>query len=88
MMLKEELNKLRKLAGLSQVIEAMKAPAVGEYFGASDSGKPETHTEAELSRVYDILLLAEKINLKQEVWEALPRSLRSEFNYSHWKYTK
>ena len=67
----------------------MEPPYEGKGMGCWDQGPPIDFTPYELSRVYDMLFIAE-VELGEEVqrriWMALPNELKLEFNYSNWSY--
>jgi hypothetical protein len=60
----------------------------GDQCGCHDQGPPETYADEQLSRVHDILKLADEIGdrTKISIWTALPTKLKLEFNYSNWRY--
>jgi hypothetical protein len=65
-------------------------PVHGEQHGCNDQGAPSSHSEEELSRVYDMLYSAEQAGLGHEqvrkIFSTLPESMKLEFNYSNWRY--
>ena len=60
----------------------------GAQCGCYDQGPPVTYADEQLSRLSDILELADEIGdrTKIAIWVALPRDLKLEFNYSNWRY--
>lgn len=65
----------------------LEKPVHGSPHGCTDQRKPETHTEKQLSRVYDMLYAAEQAGLQaQKIFNSLPDSMKLEFNYSNWRY--
>jgi hypothetical protein len=83
-----DTNRLRELAGLKNkpLNEAMSKPQPGQAYGATDTGAPEEHSEEQLSRAADLLYYADQLGVQKEVWAALPRNLKVEWNYSKWRY--
>lgn len=57
--------------------------------GCTDQGPPLDYSEAQLSRVYDILYMAERNfgpEISMKIWWSLPKDLRAEWNYANWSY--
>jgi len=69
--------------------EDMKKGVHGEQHGSSDMGKPETYTEEQLSRLYDVLYYTEKAGGdEKKVFSVFPDAMKGEFNYSNWRYVE
>lgn len=65
----------------------IKQPQVGRQHGCNDTGAPETHTAAELSRLLDALYAAQEAGLSvRDAFALAPDTMKLEFNYSNWKY--
>jgi len=61
----------------------------GEGFGCTDTSPPENNSPYKLSRILDMLDVAEEIGGKEfsvVVFNLLPTSTKLEFNYSCWSY--
>lgn len=61
-------------------------PKAGEKFGCTDGYEESPGKSYQLSRILDLLRLAQEIGLKQEVWLAIPKHVRFELNWCHWTY--
>ena len=68
----------------------LSTPVHGEQHGCTDQGKPETCSEYQLSRIYDMLFAAQEAGLEknqiQQIFSSLPEAMKLEWNYSNWKY--
>jgi hypothetical protein len=65
----------------------------GDQLGCTDMAAPEKYTPAQLSRLHDFLLAAQRFEdaadvplLTAHAFKLLPETLKLEFNYSKWKY--
>ncbi|MDD5649760.1 MAG: hypothetical protein PHF86_04970 [Candidatus Nanoarchaeia archaeon] len=65
----------------------------GDQLGCTDMDAPEEYTPEQLSRVHDLLLVAQRLEdsanvpmLTTQTFRLLPETLKLEFNYSNWKY--
>lgn len=64
-------------------------PQAGHKFGCNDTSAPVSCTPYQLSRVYDILRLAEAAfgtDVKKTVWASFDTKVKVDFNYSSWAY--
>lgn len=57
--------------------------------GCSDTARPESHTNDQLSRIYDALHVLEKVHGEEavlSVWRSLPTRVQMDMNYAKWEY--
>ena len=66
---------------------ALSKPTNGRQYGCDDTGAPEQFTPYQLSRLTDAMFAAQQAGLDyKEVFILAPASMRTEWNYSNWKY--
>ena len=62
---------------------------LGKQFGCHDQAPPELNTPEQLSKIHDLLQVAETVGgkiLKKQVFNLLDNATKLEFNYSNWRY--
>jgi hypothetical protein len=61
-------------------------PLSGQGFGCTDTAPPENSSNYELSRILDMLQLAEELGIKKQVWDLLDSQIKMDYNYAKWSY--
>jgi hypothetical protein len=61
-------------------------PQPGQSFGCTDTVPPENCSSYELSRVLDLMQLAEELGIKDVIWGSLAYNVKFDFNFAKWAY--
>lgn len=70
-------------------MERFKAKKHGDKMGCTDTARPEVHSNADLSRIHDVLSMIERVHGEPAalaVWDSLPSKTKMEYNYARWTY--